>query len=186
MTTSRRQAGRVLVTGHRRYIGAVLVPMLVAEGYEVVGVDTDLYRDCELGGAPDPSPTREADVRVVLFGEEVAPPLGAPVVEVCAVAKRALRAGEVLDEYGICVTYGEAVNTEEMCAGRYLPRGPGRGLHARARRRPGRGAPLRRRGAAPRPARGPAAGRAVPALPRGERLGGRSAAPTAGTVVRRR
>src|SRR6266481_5076120 len=61
--------------------------------------------------------------RVVLFGDELAPPLGGPVVEVCAVAKRDLKAGEVLDEYGMYMTYGEAANVEEMCAGRYLPEG---------------------------------------------------------------
>jgi predicted homoserine dehydrogenase-like protein len=64
-----------------------------------------------------------AIARVVLFKDEVAPPLGGPVVEVCAVAKRDLKAGEVLDEYGMYMTYGEAVNTEEMSAGRYLPEG---------------------------------------------------------------
>ena len=61
--------------------------------------------------------------RSVLFGDELAPPLGGPVVEVCAVAKRDLEAGEVLDEYGMYMTYGEAVNAEEMCAMRYLPEG---------------------------------------------------------------
>lgn len=61
--------------------------------------------------------------RVVLFGDELAPPLGGPVVEVCAVAKRDLRAGEVLDEYGMYMTYGEAVNADEMSANRYLPEG---------------------------------------------------------------
>jgi predicted homoserine dehydrogenase-like protein len=61
--------------------------------------------------------------RVVLFGDELAPPLGGPVVEVCAVAKRDLKAGEVLDEYGMYTTYGEAVNAAEMSAGRYLPEG---------------------------------------------------------------
>ena len=61
--------------------------------------------------------------RVVLFGDEVAPPLGGPVVEVCAVAKRALRAGEILDEYGMYMTYGEAANVEEMSGHRYLPEG---------------------------------------------------------------
>src|SRR5262249_29558953 len=61
--------------------------------------------------------------RVVLFGDELAPPLGGPVVEVCAVAKRDLKAGEVLDEYGMYTTYGEAVNAEEMSAMRYLPEG---------------------------------------------------------------
>ena len=61
--------------------------------------------------------------RVVLFGDELAPPLGGPVVEVCAVAKRDLKTGEVLDEYGMYMTYGEAVNADEMSARRYLPEG---------------------------------------------------------------
>jgi predicted homoserine dehydrogenase-like protein len=64
-----------------------------------------------------------AIARVVLFGDELAPPLGGPVVEVCAVAKRDLQAGEVLDEYGMYTTYGEAANADEMSAGRYLPEG---------------------------------------------------------------
>ena len=50
-------------------------------------------------------------------------PIGGPVVEVCAVAKRDLKAGEVLDDYGMYMTYGEAVNADEMSAGRYLPEG---------------------------------------------------------------
>jgi predicted homoserine dehydrogenase-like protein len=61
--------------------------------------------------------------RVMLFGDNLAPPLDGPVVEVCAVAKRDLGAGEVLDEYGMYTTYGEAVNVDEMCAGQYLPEG---------------------------------------------------------------
>ena len=64
-----------------------------------------------------------AIARVVLFGDNLAPPLRGPSVEVCAVAKRDLRAGETLDEYGMFMTYGEAANTEEMNAGRYLPEG---------------------------------------------------------------
>jgi predicted homoserine dehydrogenase-like protein len=64
-----------------------------------------------------------AIARVVLFNDEVAPPLAGPVVEVCAVAKRDLKAGEVLDEYGCYMTYGEAVNVEEMSSAQYLPEG---------------------------------------------------------------
>ena len=64
-----------------------------------------------------------AIARVVLFGDEVAPPLGGPVVEVCAVAKRDLAAGETLDGYGMYMTYGEAANAEEMSAMRYFPEG---------------------------------------------------------------
>jgi predicted homoserine dehydrogenase-like protein len=64
-----------------------------------------------------------AIARVVLFGDNLAPPLEGPSVEVCAVAKRDLRAGETLDEYGMFMTYGEAANSEEMSARRYLPEG---------------------------------------------------------------
>src|SRR5215469_8812749 len=40
---------RVLVTGHRGYIGSVLVDRITAAGHEVVGVDTELYEDCTFG-----------------------------------------------------------------------------------------------------------------------------------------
>ena len=59
----------------------------------------------------------------VLFRDSVAKPLGGPVVEVCSVAKRDLSPGDVLDDYGQYMTYGEAVNTDEMSRNRYLPEG---------------------------------------------------------------
>jgi predicted homoserine dehydrogenase-like protein len=61
--------------------------------------------------------------RVALFGDAAGRPVAGPRVEVCAVAKRDLRAGEVLDDYGHYMTYGEAVNTGEMRRNRYLPEG---------------------------------------------------------------
>jgi predicted homoserine dehydrogenase-like protein len=61
--------------------------------------------------------------RVVLFRDSLAPPLAGPVVEVCAVAKRDLKAGEILDDYGMYMTYGEAVNVDEMSKEQYLPEG---------------------------------------------------------------
>jgi predicted homoserine dehydrogenase-like protein len=64
-----------------------------------------------------------AIARVVLFRDGVAKPLGGPIVEVCAVAKRDLKTGEILDDYGMYMTYGEAVNADEMCSKRYLPEG---------------------------------------------------------------
>jgi predicted homoserine dehydrogenase-like protein len=64
-----------------------------------------------------------AIARVVLFRDSIAKPLGGPVVEVCAVAKRDLNAGEILDDYGMYMTYGEAVNVDEMSNKRYLPEG---------------------------------------------------------------
>ena len=64
-----------------------------------------------------------AIARVVLFRDSVAPPMAGPVVEVCAVAKRDLNAGEILDDYGMYTTYGEAVNVDEMSGQQYLPEG---------------------------------------------------------------
>lgn len=64
-----------------------------------------------------------AIARVRLFRDPLAQPLGGPVVEVCAVAKRDLARGEILDEYGNYMTYGEAVNTDEMRHERYLAEG---------------------------------------------------------------
>jgi predicted homoserine dehydrogenase-like protein len=61
--------------------------------------------------------------RVALFRDSLAKPLGGPVVEVCAVAKQDLKAEEVLDDYGMYMTYGEAVNADEMCRNHYLPEG---------------------------------------------------------------
>jgi predicted homoserine dehydrogenase-like protein len=67
--------------------------------------------------------TPNAIARVALFGDELARPLNGPSVEVCAVAKRDLKEGEILDDYGMFMTYGEAVNVAEMCERRLLPEG---------------------------------------------------------------
>ena len=58
---------RVLVTGHRGYIGTVLTPMLLDAGHAVVGLDTDLYRDCTFGdpGLIADVPRLERDLRDV-------------------------------------------------------------------------------------------------------------------------
>jgi nucleoside-diphosphate-sugar epimerase len=44
---------RVLITGHRGYIGSMLVDRIKAAGHEVIGVDTELYEDCTFGGNKD-------------------------------------------------------------------------------------------------------------------------------------
>jgi nucleoside-diphosphate-sugar epimerase len=54
---------RVLVTGHLGYIGTVLTPMLLSEGYDVVGMDTDLYRASTFGDDPVDIPNIQKDVR---------------------------------------------------------------------------------------------------------------------------
>ena len=50
---------RLLVTGHLGYIGAVLTPMLLEAGHDVVGLDADLYAACTFGdpAAPATVPT---------------------------------------------------------------------------------------------------------------------------------
>ncbi|MGB7742230.1 MAG: SDR family oxidoreductase, partial [Terracidiphilus sp.] len=40
---------KILLTGHKGYIGAVAGPMLESAGHEVVGLDTDLYGKCDFG-----------------------------------------------------------------------------------------------------------------------------------------
>ncbi len=54
---------KVLVTGSHGYIGTVLTPMLMAEGHEVVGLDSDLYRRCTFGDAVPNIPYIKKDVR---------------------------------------------------------------------------------------------------------------------------
>ncbi len=56
---------RVLVTGHRGYVGSVMVPILLEAGHEVAGYDSDLYERCtyDPGGAMAKIPSTRKDVR---------------------------------------------------------------------------------------------------------------------------
>lgn len=54
---------RVLVTGHLGYIGTVMTPMLLSEGYEVVGLDSDFYRRCTFGDGLVEVPNINKDIR---------------------------------------------------------------------------------------------------------------------------
>jgi nucleoside-diphosphate-sugar epimerase len=54
---------RVLVAGDRGYIGAVLVPLLMAEGHEVVGLDAGWYDGCDFGPQPAGYDSRTGDIR---------------------------------------------------------------------------------------------------------------------------
>ncbi|MGB9105965.1 MAG: NAD-dependent epimerase/dehydratase family protein, partial [Terriglobales bacterium] len=54
---------RVLVTGHKGYIGSIMVPMLQKAGHHVVGLDSDLYRNSVYGEAPPEVPGILKDVR---------------------------------------------------------------------------------------------------------------------------
>jgi len=54
---------KVLVTGHAGYIGSVLAPFLAEAGHDLTGVDTRLYRDCNLYEETHRIPSIDRDVR---------------------------------------------------------------------------------------------------------------------------
>lgn len=54
---------KILVTGHLGYIGTILTPMLLDEGYEVIGMDSDLYRASTFGDGMVDIPNIQKDVR---------------------------------------------------------------------------------------------------------------------------
>lgn len=60
---------RVLVTGDRGYIGAVMVPVLREAGHEVVGLDAQWYEGCDFGEVPSDYEMRVGDIRDVTSGD---------------------------------------------------------------------------------------------------------------------
>jgi nucleoside-diphosphate-sugar epimerase len=54
---------KILLTGHKGYIGAVAGPVLRAAGYEIVGLDTDLFAGCEFGPTSEEIPEVRKDLR---------------------------------------------------------------------------------------------------------------------------
>jgi nucleoside-diphosphate-sugar epimerase len=54
---------RVLLTGHKGYIGVVAGPMLRAAGHEVVGLDSDLFAGCDFGNITPDIPEICKDLR---------------------------------------------------------------------------------------------------------------------------
>ena len=56
---------RVLVTGHKGYIGSVMVPILLGAGHDVVGLDSDLFRGSAFTPGAGDVPQLALDVRDV-------------------------------------------------------------------------------------------------------------------------
>lgn len=60
---------RVLVTGHRGYIGSVLTSVLKHARHDVVGLDCDLYSESDFGRVHEDVPSFEFDVREISFAD---------------------------------------------------------------------------------------------------------------------
>lgn len=56
---------KILVTGHKGYIGASLVPLLLERDHEVTGLDSDLFAACTYTGELAEVPEYDCDVRDV-------------------------------------------------------------------------------------------------------------------------
>jgi len=60
---------RVLVTGHRGYIGAVVAAVLRHARYDVVGLDCDFYRGCDFGRMQEDVASYDTDIRQIEFAD---------------------------------------------------------------------------------------------------------------------
>ncbi|HEX9621714.1 MAG TPA: SDR family oxidoreductase [Polyangiaceae bacterium] len=56
---------KVLVTGHRGYIGAEMVPALLEAGHDVTGLDIGFFDGCDFIAPPDDVPALHVDLRDV-------------------------------------------------------------------------------------------------------------------------
>src|SRR3989304_2852583 len=66
-TTWKELRLRVLVSGHRGYVGTVLTRVLSHAGVEVVGLDCEMFRECDFGRTREQIPSFEIDVRDIEF-----------------------------------------------------------------------------------------------------------------------
>lgn len=54
---------KILLTGHKGYIGSIAGPLLQSAGHDVVGFDTDLFVGCDFGTAATEIPAIRKDLR---------------------------------------------------------------------------------------------------------------------------
>jgi nucleoside-diphosphate-sugar epimerase len=60
---------KILLTGHKGYIGSVAAPLLRSAGHFVVGLDTDLFAGCDFGQPQPEIPEICKDIRDVAKGD---------------------------------------------------------------------------------------------------------------------
>ncbi len=56
---------KILITGHLGYIGAEMVPRMLARGHDVTGLDTGFYDECDFARPPEDVPSMHVDLRDV-------------------------------------------------------------------------------------------------------------------------
>jgi nucleoside-diphosphate-sugar epimerase len=60
---------KILLTGHKGYIGAVAAPILQSKGHDVTGLDTDLFENCDFGTPAPEIPEIRKDIRNVSISD---------------------------------------------------------------------------------------------------------------------
>jgi nucleoside-diphosphate-sugar epimerase len=60
---------KILLTGHKGYIGAVAAPLLQAAGHDVVGMDSDVFAGCDFGAAARDIPEIKKDIRDITLSD---------------------------------------------------------------------------------------------------------------------
>jgi nucleoside-diphosphate-sugar epimerase len=107
----------VIVTGHKGFIGTIMVPMLQAAGHKVRGIDSDLYRNSTYGIAPAPVDEIIKDVRDVeksdLEGADA-------VVHLAALSNDVL--GDLNPEITYAINHKASVRIAEMAKDVGVPR----------------------------------------------------------------
>ena len=108
---------RVLVTGNQGYIGTILSPMLLAEGHDVVGIDSDLYERCTFGADLPTVPQIRKDIRDIepadLNGFDA-------IVHLAALSNDPL--GNLNPDLTFEINYRAAVNLAKMAKQAGVPR----------------------------------------------------------------
>jgi nucleoside-diphosphate-sugar epimerase len=87
---------RVLVTGHRGYIGAALVPLLIKAGHEVVGYDIGFFDDCAFPPRDADTHDERRDIRTITASD---------LEGVDAVAHLAALSNDPLGDFNPDITY---------------------------------------------------------------------------------
>ena len=102
---------RVLVTGHKGYIGTVLVKMLLEDGHEVLGLDSDLYRRCTYGEDFVHIPEMIKDVRDVVKSDLEGKGIDA-IIHLAALSNDLL--GDINPEHTLDINWRASINIAKL------------------------------------------------------------------------